>query len=126
MKNTTQKNQRKNLHRPANRIVSTVRDNPYSSLAALATIATLGLGAAFLRTNGRQPSDAAGRSPSLPSPSLSPENSYFEAAPRSISGSHRLQLPAAAQSGMTVKKGGGLIIGSAAVLTSLYLLGRRM
>jgi hypothetical protein len=121
MKETANKKLRKNPQ-PAKRFVSTVRENPYGSLAALATIATLGIGVAYLRPNRLQPD--TGKNPSLPPLSTLPENSYFEAAPRSISGSHRLQLPATAQSGKMLKKG-GVIIGSAAFLTSLYLLGRR-
>ena len=125
MKDTAKKTLRKNLSQPANRIVSTVRENPYSSLATLATIATVGIGVAFLRTNGRQ--TAAWKNPAPPSPKATfPEDSYFEAAPRSISGSHQLQLPATAGSGTMVKKNGSLIFGSAVFLTSLYLLGRKM
>ena len=119
---------RENVYQPANRVMKTVREKPYASMAALTTIATFGIGMALLMpANRRRLATAAGMAPTGGYREMSaPESSYFEPAPRSISGSHR-SYEEYAEPGPAdmVKKSSPYLLGSAALLTAIYFFGRK-
>lgn len=117
-----------NLYQPANRVMQTVRDKPYASVAALTTVATFGIGLALLLPNNKRRLAASmGMAPAGGSREMSsPESSYFEPAPRSIHGSHRSYEEFAEPGpGEMVKKSSPYLLGSAALLTALYFFGRK-
>lgn len=123
MKKNTKRALNENLYQPANRVMKAIRNKPYASMAALTTF---GIGMALLLPAGRRRlASSAGMTPAGPYREMSaPESSYFEAAPRSISGSHRSYEEYAEPGSGMVKRSGSYLFGSAVLLTTLYLLGR--
>ena len=115
---------RENLYQPANSVMQAVCENPYASVAALTT---LGLGMALLLPGNRRRLASSLMAPAGSYRETSPpESSYFDPAPRSIQGLHRSYEEFAEPGpGEMVKKGGPYLLGSAVLLTALYLLGRK-
>lgn len=121
---------RQNVYQPANRVMQTVRDKPYVSMAAFTTVATLGIGMALLMPNNKHRAASALRTKPArgqrETSATATQSSYFDPAPRAISGSHRSFEEFAGQGpGDMVKKGAPYLLGSAVLLTTLYVFGRK-
>jgi hypothetical protein len=106
----------------------TFRGSGTSPVSTLATLASLGLSLTFFLSNRNKPVDSAKQEvkkqiPTNPDKqSRSAENTYFEAAPRAISGSHR---SIHASGNDAIKKSGQLVLGSAALLSIMYLMRKK-
>lgn len=123
MNETTKRAMRENFYQPANRVMNAICNKPYTTMAALTTF---GIGIALLVPAGRRrlASSTAMTSAGPYREMSAPESSYFEAAPRSIYGSHRSYEEYAEPGSGMVKRSGSYLFGSAVLLTTLYLLGR--
>ncbi|KJS01315.1 MAG: hypothetical protein VR65_09175 [Desulfobulbaceae bacterium BRH_c16a] len=123
MKDDTKQTLQEDIYQPANRFMQTVYEKPFAPLAAMATF---GIGLAFLLSdNKHRHSHPAKEEPLREQPSAV-DNKYFEAAPRSVQGSH----PGFRHSTDTgnvgaMKKSGQVLIGSAALLSIFYLVGKK-
>jgi hypothetical protein len=126
MKYYASKSLRKCIYQPANRFFGTVCKKSFSSFPSLATLATLGLGLTFLlwsKSNllptGKKPFNRNQQAPTE-------EKTYFEAAPRSVSGPHpSYRRYAHTGNGGIAKRSGQFAIGTAALLSIMYLFGRK-
>ena len=89
-------------------------------------MATLGLGLTFLMSYKPGLFHSAKGSANPDDHSSTDKKTYFEAAPRSVSGQHpSFSEYAGTKSNGLVKKSGQLAIGSAAILGLMYLFGRK-
>ena len=124
---------RKMLHRnnnlPANRMMGSICKKTFSSFsstASIASVATLGLGLTFLLSYKPGLFHSAKGSSNADDHSSTDKQTYFEAAPRSISGQHpSFSEYAGTKSNGLAKKSRRLAIGSAAILGLMYFFGRK-
>ncbi len=117
---------RRKLYQPANRMMGTVCKKTFSSAPCLTTLAALGLGLTFFLSYKPGLFHSAKKGPSYPKQhSSSEEKTYFDAAPRSVSGRHpSYQNFAGIDNNGLAKKSGQFAVGSAALLAIVYFLGR--
>jgi hypothetical protein len=100
-------------------------------VSTLATIASLGLGLTYFLSNktglvGSVKKEKKKLDPFVPDEqSSTTENKYFEAAPRAISGSHRSYREYAGTGNSGMKKSSQFALGSAALLSIMYLMSKR-
>lgn len=123
MKDDTKQTLQENIYQPANRFMQTVYEKPFAPLAAMATF---GIGLAFLLSDNKHRHSHPAKEEPLKEQPSSMENKYFEAAPRSVHGSHPSYHHYADTGNVgTMKKSGQVLIGSAALLSILYLVGKK-
>ncbi len=129
MKSFARKSLSRNFTHPANRFMGTVCRKTFSTLptsTTLATMATLGLGLSFLLSyksglfHSNKGSSQSGQN------SSDEKKSYFNAAPRSISGQHpSYREYAGTDNSELAMRSGQLAVGSIALLGLMYLFGRK-
>ncbi|MGB3224373.1 MAG: hypothetical protein WBB23_16350 [Desulforhopalus sp.] len=102
-----------------------------SPVSTLATMASLGLSLSYLLSNrnklvGSGKKEVEKQKPNqLNDQPPTTENTYYEAAPRAISGSHRNIGESHTGNGAMMKKSGQVALGSAALLSIMYLVRKR-
>ncbi len=118
---------RRNNNHPAQSIMGSDCKKTFSSFSSttsITQIAILGLGMTFLLSYMPGLFRSAGGS-SNPGHDFSTKKTYFDAAPRSISGQHSSYSEYAGTQNGLVKKSGQLAIGSAALFGIMYLFSRK-
>ncbi len=118
---------RNDLH-PAHSIMGSVCKKTFSSFSSsssLAQIATLGLGVTFLLSYMPGLFRSAKGSSHPEDDSSTKKETYFDAAPRSISGQHPSYSEYAGTNNGLFKKSGQLAVGSVALFGLLYLFSRK-
>ncbi len=117
----------RNMYHPSSRAMGTICKKTFSSFPSMAILASLGFGLTFLLSYKPSLFRSAKRSPSYPTQNSSSEvKTYFDAAPRSVSGRHPSYRDyAGIGGGVPTKKSGQFAVISAALLTMMYFFGRK-